>query len=173
MREAEEQASAAAASAKDAIIRAEPISIFISRKNKRLYVRQATQHLFDMPITIRDPERPLGTHLFIATHAGDEGASLHWVGLTPPAAVEVKHRRHSSRRGRTIEAEDETPSLKPFPETASAALDRIELPPEAVQRIAERAWVGATLIIADVGMSGEGRYPMDFMILSHTIVRED
>ena len=53
------------------------------------------------------------------------------------------------------------------------ALDRIELPPEAVQRIAERAWVGATLIISDVGMSGEGRYPMDFMILSHTIVRED
>jgi len=173
VREADEQASAASASAKDATIRAEPISIFISRKNKHLYVRQATQHLFDMPITIRDPERPLGTHLFIATHAGDDGASLHWVGLTPPAAVEVKHRRHSSRRGRMIEAEDETPSLKPFPETASAALDRIELPPEAVQRIAERVWVGATLIIADVGMSGEGRYPMDFMILSHTIVRED
>jgi lipoprotein-anchoring transpeptidase ErfK/SrfK len=173
VREAAGQASAASASAKDATIRTEPISIFISRKNKRLYVRQATQHLFDMPITIRDPERPLGTHLFIATHAGDDGASLRWVGLTPPAAVEVKHRRHSSRRGRTIEPEDETPSLKPFPETAPAALDRIELPPEAVQRIAERTWVGATLIISDVGMSGEGRYPMDFMILSHTIVRED
>ena len=173
VREADEQASAASASAKDATIRAEPISIFISRKNKRLYVRQATQHLFDMPITIRDSERPLGTHLFIATHAGDDGASLHWVGLTPPAAIEVKHRRHSSRRGRAIEPEDETPSLKQLPEAASAALDRIELPPEAVQRIAERAWVGATLIISDVGMSGEGRYPMDFMILSHTIVRED
>jgi len=173
VREADEQASAASASAKDAIIRAEPISIFISRKNKRLYVRQATQHLFDMPITIRDPERPIGTHLFIATRPGDDGASLRWVGLTPPAAVEVKHRRHSSRRGRTIEPEDETPSLKPLPEAASAALDRIELPPEAVQRIAERAWIGATLIVSDVGMSGEGRYPMDFMILSHTIVRED
>jgi len=173
VREADEQASAAVASAKDAAIRAEPISIFISRKNKHLYVRQATQHLFDMPITIRDPERSLGTHLFIATGAGTDGASLHWVGLTPPAAVEVKHRRHSSRRGRTIEPEEEAPSLKPFPETASAALDRIELPPEALQRIAERAWVGATLILSDVGMSGEGRYAMDFMILSHTTVRED
>jgi lipoprotein-anchoring transpeptidase ErfK/SrfK len=173
VREADEQASAASASAKDATIRAEPISIFISRKNKHLYVRQATQHLFDMPITIRDPERPLGTHLFIATRARDDGASLHWVGLTPPAAVEVKHRSHSSRRGRMIEPEDETLSLKPLPEAASAALDRIELPPEAVQRIAERTWVGATLIISDVGMSGEGRYPMDFMILSHTILRED
>ena len=129
VKEAEAQAAAAADSAKDATVRAEPISIFISRKNKHLYVRQATQHLFDMPITIRDPERPLGTHLFIATRAGDDGAALRWVGLTPPAAIEVRHRRHSSRRGRSIEPEDEMPSLKPFPETASSALDRIELPP--------------------------------------------
>ena len=173
VREADEQASAAAASAKDAALRVEPISIFISRKTRHLYVRQATQHLFDMPITIRDPERPLGTHLFIATRAGDDGASLHWVGLTPPAAVEIKRRHHSSRRGHRIEPEEEVPSLKPFPETASAALDRIELPPEALQRIGERVWAGATLIISDVEMSGEGRYPMDFIILSHTIVRED
>jgi hypothetical protein len=173
VRDADEQASAAAASAKDAIIRAEPISIFISGKTKHLYVRQATQHLFDMPITIREPQRPLGTHLFIANRAGDDGASLHWVGLTPPAAVEIKRHRHSSRRGHRIEPEDEAPSVKSFPETASAALDRIELPPEALQRIGERAWAGATLIISDVEMSGEGRYPMDFIILSHTIVRED
>ena len=173
VREAEAQAEAAAASAKDATVRVEPISIFISRKTRHLYVRQATQHLFDMPITIRDPERPLGTHLFIATRAGGDGSSLHWVGLTPPAAFEFKHRRHSSRRGHPVELEDETPSLKPFLETASAALDRIELPPEAAQRIGERLWVGATLIISDVGMSGEGRYAMDFMILNHTTVRED
>ncbi len=173
VRNAEAQAEAATDSAKDATVRAEPISIFISRKTRHLYVRQATQHLFDMPITIHDPERPLGTHLLIATRAGDNGASLHWVDLTPPAAVEVKHRRHSSRRGRMIEPEDETPSMKPFPETAAAALDRIELPPEALHRIGERLWVGATLIISDVGMSGEGRYPMDFMILNHTTVRED
>ena len=75
--------------------------------------------------------------------------------------------------GARIEPEEEAPSSKPFPETASAALDRIELPPEALQRIGERAWSGATLIISDVEMSGEGRYAMDFIILSHTIVRED
>ncbi len=126
-----------------------------------------------MPITIRDPERPLGTICLLRQVPGSDGASLHWVGLTPPAAVEVKHRRHSSRRGRAIEPEEEAPSSKPFPETASAALDRIEMPPEAAQRIGERLWVGATLIISDVGMSGEGRYPMDFIILDHTTVREE
>ncbi len=173
IRDAEAQSIAAAAEAKDAVLRAEPISIFISRKTQHLYVRQATQHLFDVPITIRDPDRPIGSHLFIATRAGDDGASLRWVGLTPPAAVEVKYHRHSSRRGHPVEPEEEAAPIKPFPETASAALDRIEIPPEVLQRIGERLWVGATLIVSDVGMSGEGRYPMDFMILSHTVVRDE
>ncbi len=173
IRDAEAAAETASASAKDAATRLEPISIFISRKTQRIYVRQATQHLFDFPIAIRDPERPLGSHLFIATRAGEDGASLRWVSLTPPAAIEVKRRPHSSRRGRRIEPEEDAPPASPFPETASAALDRIEIPQEAAQLIAERLWVGATLIISDVGMSGEGRYAMDFMILARTVVRED
>ena len=173
LREAQDQAKAASASAKEADEREGAISIFISRKTKRLYVRQATAHLFDMPITIRDPERPLGTHLFIATKPGTHGVSLHWVGLTPPAATEIRRHRHSSRKGRRIEPDEEMTSSNPFPETAEGALDRIEIPPEALQRIDERLWVGATLIISDVEMSGEGRYPMDFMILGHTTVRDE
>ena len=172
VREAEEQAEAAVASAKEAAMREQPLSIFISRKTKHLYVRQATETLFDMPITIRDPDRPLGTHLFIATRAGQDGASLHWVGLTPPAAVEIKRHRRATRKGRNVEAEEEA-APKPFPETAQVALDRIEFPPEALHRIAERLWVGATLIVSDVEKSGEGRYAMDFMILNRTIARDD
>ncbi len=173
IRDADAQSSAAGAEAKDAVLRAEPISIFISRKTRHLYVRQATQHLFDIPITIRDPDRPIGSHLFVATRSGDDGASLRWMALTPPAAVEVKFRRHSSRKGRPVSPEEEAPPVATFPETASAALDRIEIPPEAAERLGERLWVGATLIVSDVGMSGEGRYPMDFMILGHTVVRDE
>lgn len=173
VKKAEDEAKAAAASAKDAVTRAEPLSIFISRKTKHLYVRQANEKLFDMPIEIRDPERPLGTHLFIATKPGGDGSSLQWVGLTTNAAAEIHQHRHSSRKGHKIEAIEEMTSSKPFPETASAALDRIEIPEDARQRIAERLWTGATLIISDVGMSGEGRFPMDFMILNHTTIREN
>jgi hypothetical protein len=172
IKDAGTEAEAANAAAKDAATRQEPISIFISRKTGRLYVRQATKHLFDVPIAIRDPERPIGSHLFIATRAGEDGASLRWVSVTPPAAVEVKRRPHSSRRGRKFQPEPEEHLAATFPETASAALDRIEIPLEAAVRIAERLWVGATLIVSDVGMSGEGRYAMDFMILGRTVVRE-
>ncbi len=173
VREVDAKIEAAAAAVKDAAARLAPVSIFISRKAGRLYVRQANQHLFDVPVTIRNPGRPLGSHLFIATRAGDDGASLRWSAMTPPAAVEVKIRRHSSRRGRKIEPERETPITPAFPETAAAALDRIEIPPEAAERIAERLWTGATLIISDVGMSGEGRYAMDFIILGRTPIREE
>ncbi len=172
IKDADAQAESASANAKDAALRQEPISIFISRKTGRLYVRQATQHLFDVPIAIRDPERPIGSHLFVAMRPGEDGASLRWVAVTPPAAAEVRIRRHSSRRGRWYEPEPEAPPAAPFPETASAALDRIVIPPEAAERIAERLWVGATIIVSDVGMSGEGRYAMDFMILGRTPLRD-
>src|SRR5262249_19037834 len=138
---------------------------FISRKTGRLYVRQATAHLFETPIAIRDPSRSIGTHLFIATRPGEDGASLRWVSLTPPAAVEYKVRPHSSRRGRKFEPEEDAAPAPAFPESASGALDRIEIPEETAQRIAGLLWTGATLIISDVGMSGEGRFAMDFMIL--------
>ncbi len=162
----------AAAAAKQAARRLEPVSMFISRKTSRLYVRQATVHLFDIPVAIRDPEKPLGTHLFVAARPGGDGASLRWVSLTPPAAVEIKVRPRSSRRGRRIFSEEEAGPAPSFPETASGALDRIEIPEEASKRISELLWTGATLIVSDVGMSGEGRYPMDFMILEQTLIRE-
>jgi L,D-transpeptidase catalytic domain len=173
IREANAAQAEAAALIKEAARRLEPVSIFISRKAGRLYVRQATQHLFEMPIAIRDPGKPIGTHLIIATGVGADGASLRWVSLTPPAAVEYKMRPRSSRKGRRTEPEEDIGPTAPFPETAAGALDRIELPEEALQRIAPLIWAGATLIVSDVGMSGEGRFAMDFMILGRTRVRQD
>jgi hypothetical protein len=157
--------------AKDAASRATPISILISRKTSRLYVRQGTTPLFDVPVTIKDADRPLGTHLFIATRTGENKASLNWVGITPPAAIEVKYRRHSSRRGRTVEPLEPEQAAKPFPETAAAALDRIEIPDDVKDRIGERLYVGSTLILSDVA-SNDGKFPMDFQILARTVVRD-
>ncbi len=170
--EADAATLAAASQAKEAVRRLEPVSILISRKTGRLYVRQATQHLLETPIAIRDPERPLGTHLFIAVKAGEDGSSLRWVSLTPPAAAEVIRRHHSSRRGRHVEPEEEMAPIAPFPEKAAAALDRIEIPQEALEAISGLLWSGATFIVTDVGMSGEGKFAMDFQILTRTVVHQ-
>jgi hypothetical protein len=54
----------------------EPVSVFVSRKTQRLYVRQRFQPVFDIPITLQDPDRPIGTHVFTALKRIQGGAVL-------------------------------------------------------------------------------------------------
>ena len=50
----------------------EPVSVFISRDTQRLYVRQALQPILDIPVTIRNSETPIGTHVFTAVERADK-----------------------------------------------------------------------------------------------------
>jgi hypothetical protein len=64
--EAEKMQVAAAEAAREAARDLEPVSVFISRKTQRLYVRQAFQPILESPVTIRDADRPIGTYVFTA-----------------------------------------------------------------------------------------------------------
>jgi hypothetical protein len=101
-RDAADEASAAAKAtatrkadiakaAKEATFVLEPASVYISRATQKLYVRRNTHkpladggEVFDasleVPITIRDPERPIGTHVYTAVAVGDAG--LRWTAVT-------------------------------------------------------------------------------------------
>ena len=57
---------AAAEAAREAARELEPVSVFISRKTQRLYVRRAFQPVLESPVTILDADRPIGTHVFTA-----------------------------------------------------------------------------------------------------------
>src|SRR6185503_7755891 len=63
-------------------VRKTPVSVFVSRKEGRLFVRSGFEPLFDAPVTIRDPDQPLGTHVFTASDAGAETGSLRWTAIT-------------------------------------------------------------------------------------------
>lgn len=80
-----------AKAAEDAKLALVPVSIYISRATQKLYVRRNTQkpwpdggEVFDasieVPVTIRDPERPIGTHIFTAMSQGDAG--LRWSAVS-------------------------------------------------------------------------------------------
>jgi F0F1-type ATP synthase epsilon subunit len=43
-----------------------PVSVFISRETQRLYVRQAFQPVFDVPVTISETSSSIGTHVYTA-----------------------------------------------------------------------------------------------------------
>jgi hypothetical protein len=81
-----------ARTAADAKLALEPVSIYISRATQRLYVRRNTHkpapdgggEVFDtsieVPVTIRDPARKIGTHIFTAMAKNDAG--LRWSAVT-------------------------------------------------------------------------------------------
>jgi hypothetical protein len=56
----------------------EPVSIFISRKTQRLYVRQAFQPVLEIPVTVQDPDRPIGTHVFTAVERTGGDIEIRW-----------------------------------------------------------------------------------------------
>ncbi len=146
-----------------------PVSVFISRKTQRLYVRQNFLKVFDVPVTIRDPEKPLGTHLYMAMPPAKGGATetpkLRWLVMTLPEAsadTDSPRKRHS----RYYDEDDDNRRV-PAPSTsASTALDRIEMPPEVTAKISEMIWTGGSLIVSDSGISRETDDYSDFVILT-------
>jgi chemotaxis protein histidine kinase CheA len=74
---AESTRAAAAKAAREAAHDLDPVSIFISRKTQRLYVRRGFEPILDVPVTIRDPDQPIGTHVFTAVARSDGG--LRWI----------------------------------------------------------------------------------------------
>lgn len=155
IREAESNRRSSAEAIKAWNRRVAPLSIFISRKSQRLYVRQDYAKVFDVPIVIREPEKPIGTHMFIAvpkgTAAGAPIRGLRWLVLTVPEGASNEEDAGSRRGGRVNVAAP----VNVAPSTAPEALDRIEMPDELTEKLSEMVWAGASLIVSDHEMSHE------------------
>jgi hypothetical protein len=88
---AETKNAAAAKAASEAKLALEPVSVYISRATQKLYVRRNTHkqwvdggEVFDAtieaPVKIRNPDKPIGTHVFTAM--ARNGAGLRWTAVT-------------------------------------------------------------------------------------------
>ena len=76
-----------------------PVSVFISRKEGKLFVRKGFEPVFDVPVAIDHPELPLGTHVFTAMDVKDDSARWSVVSMTPKAAAAVRPRPHHHPAG--------------------------------------------------------------------------
>jgi L,D-transpeptidase-like protein len=85
---AEAKRADTARAAHDAKLALEPVSIFISRKTQRIYVRRGIEPGYDVPVTIRNPDQPLGTH--IITAVARTGGGLRWTAVTIDNGDEAK-----------------------------------------------------------------------------------
>jgi peptidoglycan hydrolase-like protein with peptidoglycan-binding domain len=88
-----------------------------------LFVRQEFGRVFDVPVNLRDPETPLGTHLFTALKFNPGDTTARWVAIS-------------------LQGDD-----------AASALDRIEIPSDIRQKISERLTPGSSLIIGDTAIN--------------------
>jgi hypothetical protein len=170
--DAENASRTAAADAKAAERGTDPISIFISKKTSRLYIRQAWAPIHEVAVTIKEPEALIGTHTYLAVEPASDSKSLRWLSVTfPPAGAKPARRddddddeddRPRSRRGKPAQAVEVAPARPQ--ETAAGALERIDMPEETRQFISERLWTGASLIISDHGTSNETGTYTDFIV---------
>src|ERR1700730_9835282 len=155
--------AAAAEAARQVARELEPVSVLISRKTQRLYVRQTFAPIFESPVTIADPDRPIGTHVFTAIERSSGDANLRWSvvslgsGLSPGGTIQ-SHGRVRGGIGRDVEP------MPTDPDSAKAALDRIVIPPDVLDRIAGIA-PRSSLIVTDEALSSETGKGTDFVVL--------
>jgi hypothetical protein len=102
-----------------------------------LFVRQAFTRLFDMPVDFRDPDQPLGTHVYTALKFGPKDTTAAWV---------------------MVNVQDDD---------GGHALDRLQLPDDVRQKISERLTPGSTFIVADTAINSANLSKgNDFVVLA-------
>ncbi len=139
-----------------------PISVFISRKEGKLFVRKGFEPVFDAPVTFEEPNRPLGTHVFTALAVNDDNTTLRWNVVSMPGARPEPVKK--SVKGKRLEL-PAAPVVGPA-SNASEALGRVTIPPDALERISELMSPGASLIISDKGLGSETGKGTDFIVLT-------
>jgi hypothetical protein len=130
----------------------------------KLFVRQDFTPLFDVPVEIQNPEEPLGTHVFTAMEFQNEGAAVRWSVVSIPE--EFPRLLEGATKERQAPAKQTALSI-PLPDKANAALDRIEIPRDTVERISELLTPASSLIVSDNGFSHETGKDTDFIVVTH------
>jgi len=152
---------AAVQAAREASLDLEPVSVFISRKTQRLYVRRGFEPAFESEVTFLHPDRPIGTHVFTAMQRMGE-AGLRWTVVSLDQGPRDVAELTSRVRGGPAQS---TGPVSTGQSGARAALERIVLPGDALERIASMVSPRSSLIISDEASSPETDKGTDFIVV--------
>lgn len=183
LNEAIETAKAAKIAAVEAAAEAKrrtlPVSIFISRKSQKLYVRQGNEPVFDVKVAIAEPEHKIGTHVFTALDFANGGNDVKWNVvsiLRDPRGADADlyddddggYDEDEPRSRRTANKRTEAAYAPPVTDVkaAEAALERISIPADVRAKISTYVWPGSSVIISDEEMSRETGKGTDFIVVA-------
>ena len=137
-----------------------PVSVFISRKTQRLYIRKGSAPVLESPVTIRKPDRPIGTFVFTALNYTAAPSRMRWnvvsmyknaTKIEPYSEVKRESKKHRHPQPADVAG-------------AQLALGRLVIPQEAAGRISEVLLPGSSLIVSDEGPSNETGKDTDFIV---------
>jgi hypothetical protein len=140
-----------------------PVSVFVSRKTQRLYVRQGYKPVYEGPVAIKDADKPIGTYIFTALNHADNQARWSMLSMYGPKGAEGVVREAPRKGGKGEPRRFEAAS--PDTDGAKRALDRISISPNDMKRISDVVLPGSSLIISDEGLSIETGKDTDFVIV--------
>ncbi len=166
--EQEAQAAAAgAAAARDAADEARldqsPVSVFISRKTQRLYVRKNYIPVYEAPVLIRDSDKRIGSFVFTALDYKGASGTMRWNMVSMyKDALNIEPADQAYKNKGKVSTEPAAPADVT---SAQAALARITVTPEAQEYISRVLLPGASLIISDEGMHSETGKDTDFVVI--------
>ncbi|WP_147361544.1 L,D-transpeptidase family protein [Dichotomicrobium thermohalophilum] len=102
-----------------------------------LYVRQGFKQVFDAPVRLKNPDEPLGTHVYFSQSFAPTDEQTQWLALTT----------------------EEAPGVD-----ANAALDRVSIPRILRDRLERMLTPGSSMIISDAGLGRETGRGTDFVV---------
>ncbi|AHB47798.1 hypothetical protein W911_04255 [Hyphomicrobium nitrativorans NL23] len=142
------------AAAKEARRKTLPISVFVSLKEQRVYIRQGHEAVTDAPVTISEPETPIGTHVYTAVDFTPDGDDVRWTAVSIGPHVPGQEGYGKKKEPTPADAEH-----------AGRALDRIAMPAEVSERVSASLWPGSSIIVSDEEQSKETGESTDFVVL--------
>ena len=169
---AEAAKTTAVAAAIEAKRKTLPVSVFVSAKSKKLYVRQGNEPVFDTEIVIAAPERPIGTHVFTALDFAKDGNDVKWnvVTISRRSVGEDFELDDDEEQDRGQQRKRAEPKNYAPPVTdaaaAAAALARVSIPADVRARISQYVWPGSSFIISDEDLSKETGKGTDFIVVA-------
>jgi hypothetical protein len=146
-----------------------PIAIFISRKDKKIFVRQDFAPLFSAAITFDNPQQRCGTHVFTALDYLADGSTFRWNVISLLGEPTEAARRAEYEKPAKTSRRDErsgSPSVVQAPQTPQQALARITIPQDVIDQISQLIVPGSSLIISDQGLGDETGEGTDFIVVT-------
>jgi lipoprotein-anchoring transpeptidase ErfK/SrfK len=157
----------AQAASKVSAKRSSPISVLISGKEQRLYVRQGLNPVFDAPVIVRPGPEPIGTHAFQAVSS--TGEALNWITVSVATETLSDDVRYSKALRAALTTKPAGDAVDPSIGAAAAlrALERFDLGAELSEKLSELVWVGAWIIVSEHPLSKEtGGIGTDLVVLT-------